>query len=131
MRGGSTRRWPAVRWLVVALVAAAVAVAACSGPDTSAGADLFAEPSLGGLRGCQTCHTVTDRPSVGGPSLLGVGSSAGERVAGLGAEDYLRQSIVAPGAWFVDGWGEGMPAYGEVLDDDQLDALVAYLLSLR
>ena len=112
-------------------VAVAVVLAACSGSDTSAGADLFAERSLGGLRGCSTCHTVTDRPSVGGPSLVGIGSQARDRVDGLGADEYIRQSIVAPAAWFADGWGEGMPAYGGVLTADEVDELVDYLLSLR
>ena len=117
------------RWVPVAVVVALLA--ACSGSDTSAGADLFAERSLGGLRGCSTCHTVTDRPSVGGPSLVGIGSQAGDRVDGLGAEAYLRQSIVAPAAWFADGWGEGMPAYGDALTAEQIDDLVDYLLALR
>ena len=102
-----------------------------SSGDASAGEALFAQRSLDGLRGCSTCHTVTDRPSVGGPSLVGVGGWAGERVEGLGADAYIRQSIVAPSAWFADGWGEGMPAYGDVLTEDEVDALVDYLLSLR
>lgn len=126
MTGVSMRR----RWHV-AVLAVAVLLGACSGSNTSAGADLFAERSLDGLRGCSTCHTVTDRPSVGGPSLVGIGSQAGDRVDGLDAAQYIRQSIVAPAAWFADGWGEGMPAYGDVLTDEELDALVDYLRSLR
>lgn len=121
--------WTPRRWCVP--VVAAALLVSCSGSDTSAGADLFAERSLGALRGCSTCHTVTDRPSVGGPALIGIGSQAGDRVDGLGADEYIRQSIVAPAAWFADGWGEGMPAYDGVLTADEVDALVDYLLSLR
>lgn len=117
---------------VLVLAFVLLAIACSSDPaDTSAGAELFARDSLGVLEGCSTCHSATSRPSVGGPALLDIGAQAGTRIAGLDAEAYLRESILAPTAYFAPGWGEGMPAYGGVLTADELDALVAYLLRLR
>jgi mono/diheme cytochrome c family protein len=66
---------------------------------------------------------------VGGPTLAEIGEVAGARVEGLTADDYLRESILAPSAYLVEGWGEGMPSYAGVLTEDELDALVAYLAS--
>jgi mono/diheme cytochrome c family protein len=106
--------------------------AACSSsPDTALGAELFNREMLGDLEGCTSCHTVTERPSVGGPSLMAIGSAAGERIDGADAKDYLRESIVDPTAHYAPGWGEGMPSYAAVLTDDELEALVAYLRSRR
>ena len=115
-------------------MAAGLAIGCSSSPgriDTTVGEALFTGESLGGLQGCGGCHSVTSRASVGGPLLLGIGSRAGSRVDGLDADDYLRQSIVAPTAYLAAGWGPGMPAYGHVLTTAQVDALVDYLLSLR
>ncbi len=114
------------------LATAAVLLGACSSSAaTSRGAELFAESFHNGVRGCVSCHTVSDRPSVGGPSLVAIGSTAADRVPGVEAADYLRESILAPGAHHADGWGEGMPSYAGVLTADEVDAIVDYLLSLR
>lgn len=118
------------RQSVLALVMA-LAIGACSSSDTSLGEELFAESFHDGVRGCVSCHTVTDRPSVGGPSLVGIGGVAGDRVDGLSAADYIRESILAPDAHYADGWGTGMPAYGAVLTTDEVEAIVDYLVSLR
>ena len=108
-----------------------VGSAACSSDDTSAGEALFAESFHDGVRGCVSCHTVTNRPSVGGPSLVGIGAVAGNRVDGMDAADYIRESILAPDAHYADGWGTGMPSYAAVLTEDQVEAIVTYLVSLR
>ncbi|NIP36598.1 MAG: hypothetical protein GWN18_16670 [Thermoplasmata archaeon] len=67
-----------------------------------------------------------------GPSLADIGAGAGERVEGLTAEEYIEQSIRDPDAYVVEGYAGGiMPPWGEILGDDQIDALVAYLLTLN
>ena len=105
---------------------------ACSpSPDTSPGADLFAQATIEELPGCGTCHTVTDRAAVGGPSLVGIGRVAANRIDDVAAEDYLRASILAPTDYIAPGWGEGMPSYAGVLSENEVETIVDYLRSLR
>ncbi len=56
------------------------------------------------------------------------------RLAGgrtVAADDhYLRQSITAPVADVVDGFGPTMPSYGGLLSDGELTALVDYIKAL-
>lgn len=129
--------------LVVILV---VSLAACGGEsaptggegepaggNADAGEALFAQSSVGTMPGCVTCHSLEAGVTLVGPSVANVGAEAGSRVSGQSAEEYLRQSIVEPNAYVVEGFGEGiMPSgYGDALTEQQLDDLVAYLFSLR
>jgi len=68
-----------------------------------------------------------------GPSLAGVATRAQTRVPGLSAEAYLRQSILDPNAYVVEGFAEGqmLTNLGEILTPGQVDDLVAYLLALE
>jgi cytochrome c5 len=84
--------------------------------------------------GCASCHEGSlfnlFRPV--GPPLSEVGRAAGERVPGLSAEDYLRQSVTDPGAHLVPGYPDSMPrGLSRDLSPEDLAALVAYLASLR
>jgi hypothetical protein len=58
---------------------------------------------------------------------------AGERVPGLTAEAYLRESIVDPNAYLVDDYTRGlMPrGYADNLTTEEIDSLVQYMLSLK
>ncbi len=108
-----------------------VTFACSSSPDTSPGAELFSRESLGEVQGCSTCHSVSNQPSLSGPSLVGIGRRAGTRVDGVSAEDHVRDSILTPTAHFADGWGEGMPSYAGVLTADEVEAIGDHLPSLR
>ena len=84
--------------------------------------------------GCGTCH----EPGLGnlfravGPPLDHIGTVAASRRSGLSAEDYLRQSIVDPGAFVVPGYPDSMPrGLQDRLSGEDLAALVSYLSSLR
>ncbi len=116
---------------MLTLVVAWGAVACSSSGDSSRGADLFARQTLDGVEGCSSCHTITERPSVGGPSLMTIGTDAADRVDGVSGKDYIRESIVDPTAHFLEGWGEGMPSYASVLTTSELDDVVAFLASRR
>jgi len=82
--------------------------------------------------GCNACHSV-DGTALVGPSLQGV---FGHEVALAGGgtvvadENYLRQSIMDPGSQIVEGFQNQMPTFAGRLDDDQVNALIAYLQSL-
>ena len=82
--------------------------------------------------GCAVCHSVEQGVDGVGPSLAGIGSVGGERVPGLSTADYLRQSIFLPDQYIVPGWpaGQMLPIYRDELSDEELDALIAYLLTL-
>jgi cytochrome c oxidase subunit 2 len=82
--------------------------------------------------GCVACHSLDDAGATGtvGPELNGIGERAATRVEGMDAEGYIRQSIVEPGAYVVDGFDDGlMPRdFGERMTDAELNAIVNYLL---
>ena len=83
--------------------------------------------------GCSVCHSVEPGRDGVGPSLAGVASDAGGRVEGLDAEQYLRQSILLPDQYVLDGWpaGQMLPIYRDRLSAEELDAVIAYLLTLE
>ncbi len=82
--------------------------------------------------GCNACHALADAGANGvlGPGLDGMGEVAASRVPGVGAREYILQSIIAPEAYLVEGFPSGvMPAnFGEQIPAAQLEALVDYLL---
>lgn len=95
--------------------------------------------------GCFACHSVTPGTVLAGPSLAGIATHAAARVDSAGytgtaddAEEYIRESIVNPSAYLVPGamYSSGgrsfMPDnYGQTLTEEQVDQLVAYLMTLR
>ncbi len=94
---------------------------------------------------CQACHSTQPGVSMAGPSLAGIATRAAEIVASddytgqaSDAEGYIRESIVAPSAHIVPGAmysAAGMSfmpdTYREALSDDEIEQLVAYLMSFR
>lgn len=98
-------------------------------PGVADGRDLFTSR----LAACDVCHSTEPGDDGVGPSLAGIGDRAGERVAGVDATGYLRQSILDPDAFVVDGFrsGQMLDVYEDRLAPEQVDALIEYLLSLR
>jgi mono/diheme cytochrome c family protein len=83
--------------------------------------------------GCGSCHVLADAGTNGdiGPSLDDLASAAGDRKPGTSAEEYVRESLLDPGAFTVEGFQAGvMPSYDGKLDDKQLRELVDYLLQV-
>ena len=101
--------------------------------DAAQGEELFKQTLIGSQPGCISCHSLEPDKVLVGPSMAGVANRAGSRVAGESAEEYLRQSILSPDAYTVDGFSAGlMPAgLANELSDQQLDDIVAYLLTLK
>ena len=68
-----------------------------------------------------------------GPKLAGIYNTMQAMSTGPGImadENYLRESILRPNAHIVQGYNTvQMPAF--VLKDDQLDAIIAYVKSLK
>jgi cytochrome c2 len=80
---------------------------------------------------CANCHTLTDLDLLG-PGFEGIAERAATRVPGLSAEEYIRQSIVDPEAYIVEGsWPEDevMPtSYAEEYSEQDINDLVAFLM---
>jgi len=98
---------------------------AASAPPAVSGQKLFAE------LGCVTCHRSDVQGR--GPNLAGVfGKSVlledGRTVTA--DENYVRESIVSPGAKVVSGFKPIMPTFQGLVNEDQLNDLVAYVKSL-
>lgn len=107
-----------------------------NGPgDPAAGKDLFHNTQeMTGAPTCSTCHPVEPgQPDIDGPNLSSVALRAGQRVPDQSAEAYLRESIVDPYAYVLPGYQSGIMIrnYEEYLSPQQIDDLVAYLMTLE
>ncbi len=81
---------------------------------------------------CSACHLTEGTQVLVGPALEGLASRAGNTVAGMDAESYIWESILDPGAHVNEGFTNLMPpVYGTTLSEEDLDALVAYLLTFN
>lgn len=49
---------------------------------------------------------------------------------GLSAEEYLRESIIDPRAFVVEGYQSIMQSFKFLLSEEDVDGLVAFLLTL-
>ena len=117
--------------LFVLLIALMIILSACGGGGdettdsaAKAGEERFAQTVIGSQAGCITCHSFDEGVVIVGPSMDGIGNRG---------EDYLKESILDPDATLVDGFPAGtMPqVWGEELTSEQVDQLVAYLLTLK
>lgn len=100
--------------------------------NPAAGEEIF-NTSQGEAHACSFCHYVDSDKTRFAPSLQGIANRAGSRVEGLSAVDYLRQSIVEPDAYIADGKKPGRmyQHFAEILTEEQINNLVAYLLTLE
>ena len=122
-------------------------VGACPPPPAPGAAAAASSPGQAlfvGAAACASCHTITGvSQGVLGPPLDGIGSAAANRLPGYTAEEYIRESILEPDAHAV-GTAEGlsqdydgnlmlstMAGILPALTDEDIDALVEYLLTLQ
>jgi cytochrome c2 len=80
--------------------------------------------------GCAGCHTFAPAGSNGtiGPNLNQLKTQAGKLVPGKSAQEYVRESIEDPSAYIVKGFSNAMPSFKGRLTDQQINALIDYLL---
>jgi cytochrome c553 len=98
-------------------------------PRIDEGRLLFTEGAEG-APACSVCHSLTGEALVG-PTLQDISQSASRRLSGMSAEDYLYNSIVSPNTYQVPGYESGSmyQFYGSSLSEQQIDALVAFLMT--
>lgn len=85
------------------------------------------------LYGCNACHSIDGSQSAG-PSLWGIYGTRVKLKGGrsvLRDEHYIRMQILQPGAMIVEGYANVQPSYLGRISEPELDALVAFLRSLR
>ena len=95
------------------------------GPLSASGEKVFAE------LGCATCHRTDSQGR--GPNLQGVFGKPVQLEDGRivnADENYIRESILDPGAKVVKGFKPVMPTFQGLVSEEQLNALVAYVKSL-
>lgn len=93
------------------------------------GRELFVDSSVG----CFRCHAIAGEGGIRGPDLTQVGSTAQSRVSGLTARDYLLEKVKA-GATYdfkVPKYAPIMPPYKNLISQQQIEDLVAYLMTLK
>ncbi len=81
--------------------------------------------------GCTNCHQYDGHGP--GPSLVGlygrtIQSQAGQTI--LADENYIRQSILDPGAVIVLGFRNIMPVFKNRVSEEQITELIAYIKSM-
>jgi mono/diheme cytochrome c family protein len=81
--------------------------------------------------GCAGCHTFSPAGSNGtiGPNLNDLKAAAAKFGKGKTPEEYVRESILDPGAFLVPGFSNAMPSFKGRLTDKQIQTMVDYLLS--
>jgi len=84
-------------------------------------------------KACNTCHSIENKNLVG-PAFNGVYGktrvfTSGEKLTA--DENYIRESILEPQAKIVAGYDPVMPTYQGLLGDREIDAIIAYMKTLK
>ena len=130
-------------WLFIAAFGLMVTLAACGEEptvdpleigDPERGREIYEIGSgvIGDNIGCTVCHSLDGSVGTGaGPSFQGISERAGDRVPELSAVEYLRESIVDPSAYVVEGFSFApMPTnFSLLMSEGDIDDLVAFLLT--
>jgi cytochrome c2 len=108
-------------------------------PTPTPSAEELADPVARGQKvfldsGCSGCHTIQGL-STGtvGPNLSQIATVAATRVPGISAEDYIRESILDPSVFVVEGFPDNvMPKnFSTLLSQEKLEDLIAFLVAQK
>lgn len=118
--------------MTISLRTAVASVQETASGNPERGVQLFRE-GINGAPPCSSCHQTVEGGGFSlGPNLAGIASRASTRIPGSVAEDYLRASILEPGAYVVSGYRNIMyPNYTAHLSSQDVADLVAFLLTLE
>lgn len=125
-----------MKYHILFLNLAALVLAACSAAPTAQPTPTLTSQQQQGqsvfnLR-CAQCHATVPDTVVIGPSLHGIANTAATRVEGYDAEAYIERSILQPDFYIVEGFINTMPTnFGKELTSEELNALVAYLMTMK
>ncbi len=119
--------WGSRRAVVASFAAASVLLGASACGDDGGGGPAARGAAIVEDVGCTACHSTGGGPEIG-PAWSDTWGTERELEDGRTVvvdEDYLRRSIVDPGADVVAGFQVAMPIVP--LSDEEVDAVVAYL----
>ncbi|MFV9506664.1 MAG: c-type cytochrome [Oscillochloridaceae bacterium umkhey_bin13] len=119
----------ALLWSLILI--ALVVMSACGAPQTNT--DPLAEGQRMFTIWCSGCHALDPNGPVAlGPGLAGIATRAADNPDGLTAAEWLMRETVNPNITLAPGYAPGlMPGdYGQRLRPEQLDAIVAFMLTL-
>jgi len=121
-----------MRAKMVVMPAGEYATWAASVPSAAAGTPAQRGKALVEKSGCLGCHSIDGTEKVG-PSFLGIFGgkttlSDGNTVTA--DEEYIRESILEPGAKVVKGYPKVMPTFQTTLSSGDVADIVAYLKTL-
>ena len=97
------------------------------GERESKGKDLFIKMA------CNACHSIDGKLKLG-PSIKNQFGTEIRHTDGsvmIIDEAYIRESIVEPLKFIVEGYTPIMPSYKPILSDEDIDNIVAYIKSLK
>ena len=95
--------------------------------DPTRGKELF-NKSVNGAQPCVQCHNLDTTNNVG-PGLGDLPQTAGTRVSGETAREYVFNSIVQPSRYIVPGFSNAMyTQYAEKLMPQDIADLIAFVL---
>lgn len=82
-------------------------------------------------RGCGQCHSTEPNKTIVGPSFYGSYGTEQQTSAGpvVVDENYIRESILQPGAKVRTGFKNQMPSFQGILKDNEIAALIAFIKS--
>lgn len=105
-------------------------------PSTDSGSSAEAAPIAAGrlifAQRCASCHSLDQGVIQVGPTLWGIADTAWYRVPGMSPQDYIRDSILNPGAYVVEGFADVMQKnLGEMLSSTDVDHVIAFLMTFE
>lgn len=81
---------------------------------------------------CASCHSLEQGVVQTGPSLWGIADTGWYRVPGLSPQEYIRNSILNPSDYIVEGFPDVMQKnLGEMLTSTDLDNIIAFLMTFE
>lgn len=93
--------------------------------DASKGGIIFAQQN------CLNCHSLRGAGGTIGPTLDNIGNDAATREPGVGAAQYIHHVLLHPGDLHLPEYRPVMPGVAGSLNDQQVNDLVRYLLTLK
>jgi mono/diheme cytochrome c family protein len=93
-------------------------------PEAQAGARIFT-----GKGGCIGCHNAGSGGGTTGPNLSHIATDGATRKPGMDAQAYISESIHDPQAFVVPGFPPVMPSFRGTLTEDEINSVIAFLLT--
>jgi mono/diheme cytochrome c family protein len=95
-------------------------------PEEAAGAKIFT-----GKGGCVGCHNAGSGGGATGPNLSQIATVGATRRPGEDAPTYISESMHDPQAFLVPGYGPLMPSFRGTLTEEEIQQVVAFLMTKK